>query len=111
MHPVESLMLRTRIPVLFVLIGFVGNLTADEPKVAKAVKGEFKKLEDGKVTFTPSGATEPKTYAIDKNAKSFIDGKAVPIGDVMKEWKEGQAATFYISGDEVVGVLVTPLKK
>jgi len=104
-------MLRICIPAMFVLIGFAGSLAADEPKVAKAIKGEFKKVEDGKVTFTPTGAKETKTYTVDKNAKSFVGGKAVPIMDVMKEWKEGQAATFYLSGDEVVGVLVTPLKK
>jgi hypothetical protein len=103
-------MLRSSVVASVALFLVAGFAAADEPKVkvggtVKVVQGTFQKLDEGKVSLIASGSKEAKSYKIDKNAKSFVGGKAVPISDVMKDWKEGHAAVFYVNDqDEVVGV-------
>jgi hypothetical protein len=88
-------MVRKFFAVMVALTLIAGGLFADD------ITGVFKKFEDGKVTLTPEGSKDDKSYKVNADAKVKTKKGEILLTESFKNWKEGQKATFTVEKDEI----------
>jgi hypothetical protein len=87
-------MFRKLLAVAVALMLVVGGLYAED------IKGEFVKVDGGKVTIKHDGKETSHKIA-DVKVKVGKDAKEVALSEALGKWKEGQKGTFTVEKDEV----------